>query len=412
MAIPIDQIKAGHASARLQLIAIIASMMALTALSIDIMLPALPVMSDAFALANPNSRQLVITVYLIGFAIGQIIHGPLSDSLGRKPVLMVGLAIYAVASIGTFLAKDYQLFLLSRALQGIGCAAPRIIAIAVVRDLFVGRHMAKVMSFVMMVFIIVPVLAPSVGEGILIFGNWQWIFLFLLAASIVIMVLTAVRLPETRPAELRARLSLRWIVGAFRQVLTTRQTLGYTMAIGFIFGCLMSYINSSQQILGGIYDLGSLFPLVFGAISIALAAASVTNGALVQRLGMRRISHAALVGFIIVAGVHATIAVVLPGPPPLALFAGLLALNLFLFGFIMPNFNAIAMEPLGRVAGTGSSFVGFCTTGLGALLAWIVGQSFNGTIIPLTLGYLVLSVVALAIVLVTERGKLFASHQV
>jgi len=200
---------------------------------------------------------------------------------------------------------------------------------------------------------------------------------------------------------------VRWLARAVWQVVSTRQTLGYTVAIGFIFGCLMGYINSVQQILEDIYELDALFPLVFAAIAVALAGASLTNGALVKRHGMRRLSHRALVGFIAVAAIHATIAIIYDGQPPLVMFAGLLAVDLFLFGFIMPNFNAIAMDPLREIAGTGSSFVGFFTTGAGALLGWAVGQAFDGTVVPLTVGYLVLSLVALVAVAWTERGKLF-----
>jgi DHA1 family bicyclomycin/chloramphenicol resistance-like MFS transporter len=389
------------------LITVIASMMGLAALSIDIMLPALPAISDSFGLADPNQRQLVITFYLFGFAAGQLLYGPLSDSFGRKPVLIVGLAIYAAASLATYLATDYSMLLLARAVQGIGCAAPRIIALAVVRDLYSGRQMARVMSFVMMVFIIVPVIAPSIGEGLLLIGDWRWIFLFLLLASGAILILTAWRLPETRPVEQRAPMSLQWLKHAIWRVVSTRQTLGYTIATGFIFGCLMSYINSAQQILEGIYGLDELFPVVFGAIAIALAGASVTNGALVRQHGMRRLSHSALIGFVLVAAIHAIVAISSVGPPPIAVFAGFLAVNLFLFGFLMPNFNAIAMEPLREIAGTGSSFIGFFTTGSAAILGWLVGQSFDDTVVPLTIGYVVLSAIALIVVTVTERGRLF-----
>lgn len=405
--VPIEQARTGPVAIRLELVAIIAAMMALTALSIDIMLPALPDISDTFGLVSDNDRQLVITYYVLGFSAGQLFHGPLSDRFGRKPVVLVGLSIYAVATVATFLAPDYSILLWARALQGVGCAAPRVIAVAVVRDLFSGRHMARVMSFVMMVFIVVPVLAPSVGDLVLLLGHWRWIFGFLLLAAILIMLLVTFRLPETRLKAQRAPLSLRWIAGAFGQIVTTRQSLGYTFATGFIFGCMMSYINSAQQVLDGIYDLGHLFPVTFGAIALSLALAAIGNSSLVQRVGMRRLSHGALIGFLLVSIANATAAIAAGGVPPLAVFAGLLALNLFLFGFIMPNFNAIAMEPLGRIAGTGSSFVGFFTTGAGALLAYGVGQQFNDTVVPLTLGYVGLSAAALVAVLITERGRLF-----
>lgn len=396
-----------HRPALPEFIAIVAAMMAMTALSIDIMLPALPAMSDYFGLEDPNARQLVLTYYLLGFAVGQLFYGPLSDRFGRKPILIIGLLIYSVASVVTFLAHDYTLFLAARALQGIGGASPRVMALAVVRDLFHGREMARVMSFVMMVFIIVPVIAPSIGQALMSFGHWQWIFIFLLVASLLVLLLTVLRLPETRPKMAREPLSLRWVLAAFRRVLTTRQSIGYTVAIGFIFGCLMSYVSSAQQILEGIYGLDELFPILFGAIAITMAGASVTNGTLVERLGMRRLSHGALIAFVAVAIVQFFLAALWDGPPPLALFAALLAVEMFCFGFIMPNFNALAMEPLRSIAGTGSSFIGFFTTGGAALLGSFVGQHFNDTVVPLAVGYLSLSAIALTVVLVTERGRLF-----
>ncbi len=393
-----------------EFITIVAAMMAMTALSIDIMLPALPAMSDYFGLETANERQFVLTAYLIGFAAGQLFHGPLSDRFGRKPILIIGLLIYAVATIGTFAAHDFSLFLAARALQGIGGASPRVMALAVVRDLFHGREMARVMSFVMMVFIIVPVIAPSVGQGLLFLGNWQLIFVFLLVASLLILLLTVLRLPETRPKSAREPMSVAWLAKAFWRVLSTRQTIGYTVAIAFIFGCLMSYVSTAQQVLEGIYGLDKLFPILFGAIAIAMAAASVTNGTLVERFGMRRMSHTALVAFFLVAVIQVLVATLSDGPPPLWLFAGLLAIDLFCFGFIMPNFNSLAMEPLRSIAGTGSSFIGFFTTGGAAILGAIVGQHFNDTVIPLALGYLVFSGIALVAVFITERGKLFQPH--
>jgi DHA1 family bicyclomycin/chloramphenicol resistance-like MFS transporter len=407
---PLAEAGASRRPALPEFIIIVASMMAMTALSIDIMLPALPAMSDYFGLENPNARQLVLTAYLLGFAGGQLFYGPLSDRFGRKPVLIVGLLIYSVASVVTFLSRDYALFLAARALQGIGGASPRVMALAVVRDLFEGREMARVMSFVMMVFIIVPVIAPSVGQALLAFGHWQWIFIFLLIASLLILLLTVLRLPETRPKAARAPLSIAWVLQAFWRVLSTRQSLGYTVAIGFIFGCLMSYVSSAQQILEGIYGLETMFPIVFGAIAFAMAGASLTNGALVERFGMRRMSHGALVVFVAVAAIQVLLATLSDGPPPLVLFAGLLAVNLFCFGFIMPNFNSMAMEPLQSIAGTGSSFVGFFTTGGAAILGSVIGQHFNDTVVPLAVGYLALSSIALIVVLITERGKLFQPH--
>ncbi|HYG87496.1 MAG TPA: multidrug effflux MFS transporter [Azospirillum sp.] len=387
-----------------EFVGLIALLMAMTALSIDIMLVALPDIAGAYGVLEPNDRQLVITGYMLGFAVGQPFHGPLSDRFGRKPVLAVGLVIFAAASLGAALAPSFGWMLAFRALQGFGAAAPRVVAIAIVRDRFVGRDMARVMSFVMMVFIIVPVIAPAIGEGIVMVSSWPWVFgaLFLVAAAA--LGWAALRLPETRPAGDRMPLTGASLRLAFAKVVTTRWTLGYTVAMGFMFGGLLSYVGSAQQIFVDVYGLGEMFPVAFGAIAGAMALASLTNTRLVGRLGMRRVSHAALLVHVAACAVMAALG--FPEHPPLLLLGVFMAVVFFCFGLIAPNFNAMAMEPLGRVAGMGSSFVGFYTTAAGAFFGWAIGHAFDGTVRPLIVGFAALGVAALATVLVTERGRL------
>lgn len=390
-----------------EFVGMIAALMALTALSIDVMLPALPQIRDEFGLADPNRQQLVITAYVTGFALGQLFYGPLSDWLGRRTVLLPGLAIYAAASFACFAAPSFEALLLARFVQGLANAAPRVVAIAIVRDVYGGRRMAEVMSFVMMVFIVVPVLAPTVGGLFLLVGSWHLIFAFLFAISLAFAVWMAFRLPETRPPAMREPLSVRWLLDAFGEAVRHRQTLGYTLATGVIFGSLMGYINSAEQIFVEVYGLGRLFPVVFGACAAALAVASFLNSRLVGRLGMRRISHGAMLGFAGLSLLHLAIALA-TGRPPLAVFVVLLALTLLCFGLMMPNFNALAMEPMGRIAGTASSFVGAVTTAVGAALGLVVGQLYDGTVIPLIAGFAASGTAGALIVLLTERWRLFA----
>lgn len=394
-----------------EFVAMIALLMATTAMSIDIMLPALSQIQHDFDTGGANNQQLVVTAYLLGFAAGQLFYGPLSDRLGRKPVLVFGLVLYAVTAFLCMIAGTYEVLLAARFLQGIATASPRIMAMAVVRDVYGGRRMAEVMSFVMMVFIIVPVIAPSIGGGFLLLGSWHLIFGFLGVVSLVTLVWTTIRLPETRPPESREPLSLGWLLQAFRETMTTRQTLGYTLAIGTVFGSLAGYINSAEQIFTNTYGAGQWFPVLFGGVAAALVGASFVNGRFVVRLGMRRISHGALICFILTAAIHLAVFKLI-GEPPLWLFMTLLALDLFFFGCIMPNFNALAMAPMGRIAGTASSFVGAMMTGIGATLGWYVGQQYDGTIGPLVVGLAGLGVLGLVLVLITERGRLFgADHE-
>ena len=383
---------------KVEFIALIALMMALTAMSIDLMLPALPAIGEAMGVADPNDRQIVIISYVIGFALGQLGYGRLSDQYGRKPVLMSGLALFVLGSLAASLASTFPALLAARTLQGLGAAAPRVIAIAIVRDLYVGRQMARVMSFAMTVFIIIPVLAPSIGQGLLAVGTWRWSFDALLVAGLVTAAWTALRLPETHsegadgePLGLGAALKL---------ALQTPQTIGYALAAGFLFGCLMSYVSSAQQVFVDVFHLGKGFPLAFGAVASLMAIASVTNANLVERLGMRRLSHTALTGFtvlsILLAGAAAADMATLP------LFLAGMGGLFFLFGLIAPNFNALAMEPQGHNAGLASSIIGFVTTGAGAVCGGLVGHQFDGTVLPLTLGFTGLSLAALAVVLWVE----------
>lgn len=387
----------GLGTSFVEFVALSALLMAMTALSIDIMLPALPQIGASFALGEPNHRQLVVTSYLIGFAGGQLVFGPLSDRLGRKPVLMAGLVIFVAGTLVAVVVDEFALLFLARTLQGLGGAAPRVISVAVVRDLFSGRRMARVMSLVMMVFIAVPVFAPAIGQGLLHIGAWRLTFYFLAAVGLVAIVWAGLRLPETHPpGQSAAPVAL---IESARRIVSTPQTVGYAVAAGFLFGCLMAYIGSAQQIFVEIYGLGTYFPVAFGAVAGVQSLAAFVNSRLVERHGMRRVSHTALVAYC-----TASLLLVLAAPfdPPLLLFAGLVASAFFSFGVIVPNFNAIAMQPLGALAGTASSAIGFYMTAAGALFGWAIGALFDGTVLPLAAGFAVLSFSALATVILTE----------
>ncbi len=385
-----------------EFITLMALLMAMTAMSIDIMLPALPEIGEAFGVTAANDRQLVVGTYLLGFAVGQLFWGPVSDRFGRKAPLLAGLLIFAAGALAATLAGGFSQLLAARALQGFGGGAARSIATAIIRDLFVGRAMARVMSTVMMVFISVPILAPSVGQAVIRLGGWPATFYVLLLAAVVAATWSAFRLPETRSGQATA-FSL---PKAVLLVVGSSATRAYGAAAGLTFGCLVTYISSAQQVFGEVYGLGSLFPLAFGGIACAIALASFTNARLVQRLGMRRLSHTALVAFIAASLILSVTAALTR--PPLWFVLTMLSVLFYLFGLMQSNFNAIAMQPVGQAAGTASSLLGAFTTAVGATLGVLIARQFNGTILPLATGFLVLSTCALVCVLAVEgRSGMF-----
>lgn len=388
-----------------EFVAMMAVLMATTALSVDIMLVVLPDIAADFALEDPNLQQFMVTVYLAAFAAGHILAGPLSDRLGRRPVLLGGLLVYVAGSALAVVADSYAMLLLARAVQGFGASGPRVVAVAVIRDRFVGRSMSQVLSFVMTVFIMLPIIAPALGSAIAAVGSWPPVFGFLFLFGAGTFVWVFFRLPETNPRSGPAAVRPVPVLSAVAIIAQSRQTMGYMIALGFVFGCLLIYIATSQQLLADIYGIVDWFPLVFASVAGAMVVSTIVNARLVQRVGMRRLSHAALIALVVLTAAGAALKLVVPVFPLLLLIA-FLALAFFLIGLTLPNFNSIAMEPLGHIAGTGSAFVGFAMTAMGAVLGGVVGQFYDGSIRPLVLGYLIYSVVALLVVAVTERGRL------
>jgi MFS transporter, DHA1 family, multidrug resistance protein len=387
-----------------EFVTLMALLMAVTAISIDIMLPALPQIGNSLGVQSENDRQLVVSFYVVGFASGQLLFGILSDCFGRKRPLLAGLTLYICGTLLALSAGSFHALLLARVLQGFSAAAPRVIATAIVRDRFEGREMARVMSFVMMVFFTVPILAPSIGETVLLVANWRAIFFLLLFAATVAAIWASLRLPETRSLQDRMPLSGRAILAGLKTILSSRQSAGYILATGFVFGFLMSYIVSAEQIFVDIYGLGARFPLAFGAIASLMIASAFVNASVVRTVGMRVVSHRALIGLLLVCSAAALAGY--PEKPPLIVFCGFMATVFFCFGLIMPNFNALAMEPMGHIAGMASSIAGFYSTAAAAIFGTIVGRSFDGTVRPLMIGITLLAVAALCTVLFVERFRL------
>jgi len=385
-----------------EFVGFIAACMAISAMSIDIMLPALPLLHTDFKLTDPNQAQSVVVFFLIGNGFSQIFYGPLADRFGRKPILIVGLALFTLAGILTTAADSFAALLAARVLQGIGVGAPRVVAVSLVRDRYAGARMAKVMSLAVMIFMIVPVLAPSLGQLILmITPNWHWVFGILVVAGIAMLVWAAIRLSETLPPERRMPLTPRSIYSAYRQTLTTRRCVGYMMALSIIFGAHIGFINSSQQIFVDVFDAGRSFPLLFAAIALTTGLAAFVNAKLVRRVGMRRIVVTGLVAIVVINVLHLGIG--LTGHETLFVFMLLQSASVFTFGLLASNLNALAMGPMGHIAGTASSVIGFISTIGGALIGLAIGLMFNGTVTPLNGAYVALALASLIIAYYTEK---------
>jgi len=393
-----------------EFVVIIASIMALNPLAMDMMLPALPNIASAFHLADANRPQMVLSTFIIGFGVGQFVMGPLSDRFGRRPVLLGGMTVYGIASLLAIAAPTFETLLLARALQGLGTSATRVIATSIVRDCYAGRRMASVMSLAMMVFIAVPVLAPSFGQAVLLLTQWRGIFVVLMLYGVVALIWSALRMPETLPVSRRRSLAVREVFDAFRQTVTNRQTLGYALTAGGVVGSLFAFVFTSQQVFTEIYKLGPYFPVAFAAVANGTAIAGFINSRFVDRLGMRVISHGALLGYVAVSGIMLAAAKLQMLPLPLFMF--LSALMMFAFGLMISNFTALAMEPQGRIAGTASSLYGSITTLLGIGIGTKMGQDYDGTLLPFATGFFLCTLASLAVVLVVEKGRLFKPHHI
>jgi MFS transporter, DHA1 family, multidrug resistance protein len=386
-----------------EFIALMAFLMSLVALSIDAVMPALPLLGQELAVTNPNDVQLVIGIIFFGLATGQIFFGPWSDSIGRKPVIYCGLTIFIIGSIISATASDFNIMLLGRLLQGVGASGPRTISVALVRDQFEGRAMARVMSFIMAVFIIVPTIAPALGLSIMMLFDWQAIFYsFFLLASIVLFWF-ACRQPETLVKENRISLTFGHFWNGLKTIRTNKQALAYTLAAGIIFGAFIGYLTSAQQIFQDIYDITDLFPLYFAILSLSIGAASLTNANLVMRFGMRKLSKIALITMTILAILFLIPANLASGQPDLWSFMIYMMLSFFCIGILFGNFNTLAMEPLGKLAGLGSAVVGSLTTYICMAIGIAIGQNYDTTVLPLVYSFAILGLISLGIMLWVEK---------
>lgn len=391
-----------------EFVCLIAGIMALVALAIDSMLPALPEIGAALHVSDPNHRQLIVTCFLVGFGIGQPVYGSLADRFGRRPVLWGCLVAYALFALTCALSASFVLLLAARVLSGAAAAGTRVVAQTVVRDCYHGRTMARVMSLAFIVFMAVPILAPSIGQIILAFASWRWLFTLLGGLATIVFIWSVLRLPETLRPERRMPIDARSVFRAWRHVLTNRMSIGYAVALMLLSGGLYGFVGSAQQIFVERFQTGNRFGLCFAGVAGAMAAAGYVNSRIVEGLGMRRVSHTAVIAFVGIAVLHLIAAAT--GIETLAVFMALQMALMAAYGLTTSNFGAIAMEPMAAIAGTASSVQGAISAAGGGLIGAVIGQAYNGTTVPFALGLALCGASALAVVAITERGRLFHGY--
>jgi MFS transporter, DHA1 family, multidrug resistance protein len=392
---------------RIEFTSLLAMSMALAALGIDVMLPAFgAIRADLGLPADSTAVAGLVTAYFVGLALGQIVYGPVADRFGRRPALYAGYAIYLVAALASTLAPTLPLLLASRFVWGLGAAGPRVVTLAVIRDSYDGDRMARAMSFVMAVFILVPILAPSLGAVIVSLGSWRWVF-GACAVAVAAVALWAVRLPETLRPENRRELTFRGVGQAARFIVSERQTVAYGMGMTALYGVFASYLASSEIIFGETFDQAARFPVIFGGLAAVMGGAMLVNARIVGRFGTRPLAHAVLLAYVGAAGALVVLGAVTGGRPPLPLFLVGLALMLSGHALLIPNFNTIALAPMASVAGTASSVLGSVQIAIGAAVGALIDQSFDGTVLPISVAFLALGIVALGLILWAERGRLF-----
>jgi MFS transporter, DHA1 family, multidrug resistance protein len=388
-----------------EFIALVAMLTALVAMSIDTMLPAVGIMAKELGAQNPNDRQLIILAFFLGMMFGTLIFGPISDSVGRKKTIFAGMIFYIAGAIVCMFSTSFVILIVGRLIQGFGAASPRIVSMAMVRDGAKGADMARIMSFVMSVFMLVPIFAPSIGQLVLYVASWRYIFTGFVAAAIIAAIWLQTRQSETLAPANRLPFSASKLIASAGEVIQNPVSFGYTIAVGFIFAAFTTFLGTSQQIFAEQYSQGDAFALWFGGLATGIAMSMTLNGIYVRQIGMRRISQWALRGFLIDWSVMLLLCYIYKGHPPLPFVGIVFFISFFVSGMIFGNYNAMALEPMGHIAGMAAAISGAISSLIAVMLGGFAGRQYDGTLFPLTIAFVSFGVVAYFACEWAERGR-------
>ena len=390
---------------KLEFILLMASLMSIVALAIDAILPAMSAIGISVNSLDTGNNQLLITMIFLGLGCGQLLFGPLSDSFGRKPIVYIGFAVFALGSMVCVLSHSLEMIVIGRIIQGIGLAAPRTIAIAVIRDMFKGDYMAKIMSFVTTFFILVPVIAPVMGKFILNHYDWTGIFYVQLIMALAVAIWFWKRQPETLKPEYKIKFTKHVFIDGLKELLKHKETIGFTIISGFISGAFIVYLSASQVIFENQYGLIDEFPYIFAGLACGVGLSTFLNGSFVMRLGMWRLSYLAIIVFSVNALLYVLLFWNATTNPALPIILIFMAIQFFTIGFIFGNLRAIAMEPIGHIAGIGAAITGFISTIMAVPIANYIGSFVDTTALPLFIGFTVFGFMSLALFLFIKRTR-------
>lgn len=391
-------------SLKFEFVALMASLMSIVAFSIDALLPGLPQIGDSLSVTNTNDNQLIITMIFLGLGFGQLIFGPLSDSFGRKPIVYIGFIVFFIASIICVTTRNFEVMIFARILQGIGLSSPRSLTLSMIRDTYSGNYMAKIISIVVMFFILIPVIAPSLGQLIIIFFNWKAIFYFNIIFGVIIMIWFWKRQPETLAKEKRIKFSYHLFINGTLEFFKHKEAVAFTFVSGFITGSFMVYLSTSQQIFQEQYNLADMFPYIFACLAISIGLATFLNSRLVEKFGMFKIAQLSCIAYAIISILYVII-FWSGNNPNIYILLVFFALQFFAVGFMFGNLRALAMQPLGHIAGIGAAINGFISTVLAVPIASYIGSFVKTSVLPLFMGFSVFGILSLFVFLVLRRRE-------